>query len=121
MHPRTTTAGSLLAAGLLLTGCNSGSSHDKASTSTTTPHAPATAATTASTAAAPTSEPAAPPGDRLATGARTAACWHAIRDQYTPGTVQLTGSPTEPPSCLGLSTDEVSTIAADVLQHQTDS
>jgi hypothetical protein len=60
------------------------------------------------------------PDSPLATGSRTGPCWQAIRAQYEPGTMQLTGAPTEPPACLGLSTDEVSAIATDVLEHQSD-
>lgn len=101
-------AAGLLLAGLTLTGCSSSNA------SHTTP------ATTGSAATAPVSEQPIPAGDKLATGSRTVACWRAIRAQYTPGTVQLTGAPTTPPQCVGLSTDEVSEIAGDVLEHQTD-
>lgn len=111
MHTRTTTAaGLLLAAGLALTACSS-SSDDTAPTSTT----PATVAAKPTTA--PATEPPVP-DSALATGARTAACWKAIRDQYGPGTVQLTGAPTTPPECAGLTSDEISAVAEDVLEHQ---
>src|SRR5690242_18518458 len=114
MHTRTTTAAALLAtAGLLLTACSTATHHPG-------PHPTTTAATTGSNPATTTSEPPVPTGDQLATGARTTACWHAIRDQYTPGTVQLTGPPTTPPQCAALATDTLSDIAADVIQHQTD-
>lgn len=112
MHTRTATTAALLAAGLLLTACSSSS--DNAPTATPPP------ATTA--AAAPTTVPAAEqpvPDTKLATGVRTAACWKAIRDQYEPGTLRLTGEPAEPPTCLSLSTDEVSAVAEDVQEYLT--
>lgn len=110
MHTRTTTAAAvILAAGLTLTACSSSSHPDKPADATTQPVA---------STAAPNTAPI--PDSALAKGARTAACWRAIRDQYEPGTANLTGAPTEPPACQGLSTDEVSDIAEDVLEHQSD-
>jgi hypothetical protein len=103
MHTRTTTAAVLLTAGLTITACSPTSSGSRDTTPTTPP-------TTAGQAPIPDTA--------LAKGARTAACWRAIRAQYQPGTVQLTGAPTEPPECAGLSTDEVSAVAEDVLAHQ---
>lgn len=91
----------LLSAGLTLAGCSTSSSHDT----------PATSAPAAAT------EQPLPTGDQYATG-KTAACWRAIRDQYAPGTVQLTGAPTTPPQCAGLTADEISSVASDVLAHQ---
>jgi hypothetical protein len=108
MHTRTI-VGALIATAVLLTGCS-------------TSNSPTPAATTAP-ALPPASAPAteAPlPDSALATGTKTAACWLAIRGQYAPGTVQLTGAPTTPPQCAGLSTDEVSVVATDVLEHQLD-
>lgn len=107
-----TTATVLLAAGLLA-GCTS-SHHSTPTTS------PATASSAPAATPAPPSERPLPSGDTLATGQHTTACWRAIRDQYAPGTVQLTGAPTTPPQCAGLSTDQVSAIAVDVVEHQTD-
>ena len=97
-----TAAGLLLATGLAIAGCSS-SSHD-------TPPTP--------TATAAVTQPPIPSGDQYATG-KTAACWRAIRDQYEPGTAQLTGAPTTPPQCATLTTDELADVAADVLEHQT--
>jgi len=59
---------------------------------------------------------ATPTGDYGAPG--PVACKAAIKDQYAPGTIQLTGAPTEPPACLGLTTDEVSQIATEVIDEQ---
>lgn len=99
-----TTAGLLLATSLAIAGCSTLSSHDA------TPTPTATAAVT---------QPPIPSGDQYATGARTAACWRAIRDQYEPGTAQLTGAPTTPPQCATLTTDELAAVAEDVLERQT--
>lgn len=104
---RTTALVLLAAAGIGLAGCSSSSHH--------TVH-PGTV--TAAPTTAPASEPPIPSDSTLATGATTAACWKAIRDQYTPGTVQLTGAPTTPPECAGLTSDQISDVAQDVLDHQ---
>ncbi|SEO84003.1 hypothetical protein [Actinacidiphila rubida] len=112
MYTRTATAaaGLLLATGAL-TACSS-SSHD-AKPTTTTPGTVAAKPTTAPASEAPI------PDTALAKG-KTAACWKAIRDQYTPGTMQLTGAPTTPPACASLTSDEISAVAEDVLAHQLD-
>lgn len=111
---RTTTAALTLvaSAGLALASCSTSSSHGHAAV-TYSGHSTPLATT------APASEPPVP-HTKLATGTRTAACWQAIRDQYTPGTVQLTGAPTTPPECAGLPSDEISAVASDVLAHQLD-
>ncbi|WP_435126483.1 hypothetical protein [Actinacidiphila sp. bgisy144] len=110
MHRTTATAvfGLLAAAGLLLAGCSSSSSHGHRVVTYSGKYTPLSVIT---------SEPPIPSDSKLAKG-RTAACWKAIRDQYTPGTVQLTGAPTTPPECAGLTADEVSAVASDVLAHQ---
>ena len=105
MHIRATVAGIVLATAALA-GCSNHRTYH-----TSFPDAvPPTAATPVTSAPLPKS--------KLATSPRTTACWQAIRGQYTPGTVQLTGAPTEPPACQGLTADEVSAIASDVLSHQ---
>ncbi|WP_377271899.1 hypothetical protein [Peterkaempfera sp. SMS 1(5)a] len=48
------------------------------------------------------------------TATGTAACHDAIKAQYDPNTGVLTGAPTQPPECAGLSTDQVSEIAIEV-------
>lgn len=101
MRHHHTAAAAMMLAGLALTACSTGGSHHD------TPSTPAA------------TQPPIPTGDHLATGKRTAACWKAIRDQYQPGTAQLTGAPTTPPQCSGLSTDELASVAEDVLEHQT--
>jgi len=102
----TTLTAAIVAAGIGLAGC-SGSSNQPTDV----------LGMTASPAATLASE-APLPDSRLATDPQTAACWRAIRDQYAPGTVQLTGAPAQPAACEALSADLVSQIAADVLEHQ---
>lgn len=53
-----------------------------------------------------------------AAGSDPAACHDALKAQYEPGTVTLTGAPTEPPACQGLTSDEVSKIAGNVINEQ---
>lgn len=48
-----------------------------------------------------------------------AACKKAIQAQYEPGTAKLKGQPGTPKQCDGLSTDEVSRIALEVIQENT--
>jgi hypothetical protein len=82
----------LLAAGLTLAGCSTeepGSNPPSAS-------------------AAPT---------HVATG--KAACRKAIKAQYVPGTAKLKGEPGKPKECAGLSSDEVSEIALQVIEENT--
>ncbi|WP_328913406.1 MULTISPECIES: hypothetical protein [unclassified Streptomyces] len=111
MHTRTTVAIGLgLAAGALaLTGCSSGSAHS------TPVHSATVRATPATVPAA-----AAAPKSKLSVDAKTAACWWAIRDQYAPGTAELTGAPTPPPQCAGLDADDLSDVVTDVIKHQSD-
>lgn len=113
MPHRTTAAAGLIRAGaaLLLTGCSSSSGHTPSVTET------GYSSTSPLPATLPASE-APIPDSTFATGAHTAGCWRAIRDQYTPGTMQPTGAPTTPPECAGLSSDGVSAVAEDVLAHQ---
>lgn len=47
----------------------------------------------------------------------TASCKEAIKDQYEPGTAQLTGAPTTPWECADLSGDELSQIVTDVISE----
>lgn len=112
MHHTTTVALAGLAAGIALTGCSSSSGHTHAKPTDSGWFSYSPLSTTAPVTERPV------PHTKPATGARTAACWKAIRDQYTPGTVQLTGAPTTPPACAGLSSDEISAVAADVIAHQ---
>jgi hypothetical protein len=109
---RAATAAALLVAGLALTGCSS-SNHGHAKVTFSGKYRPLNSVTTT-----PATEPPIPSDSKLATGARTAACWKAVRNQYTPGTVHLTGAPTTPPECAGLSSDEISDVVSDVLAHQ---
>jgi len=60
--------------------------------------------------------PATAPSPR-ATG--KAACRAAIKAQYVPGTAKLKGAPSTPAECAGLSTDEVSKIALEVVSENT--
>jgi hypothetical protein len=92
MHARAAAA-LVLAGAALLTACSS--SDDTPAAATTAPGAPVKAY---------------PPGP--------AGCHDAIKAQYEPGTVTLTGAPTEPPACQGLTSDEVSQIATDVINEQ---
>ncbi|MDJ0345697.1 hypothetical protein QMK19_34240 [Streptomyces sp. H10-C2] len=97
MHTRHTAAALILAATLLLAGCSNDPKPDPAGTTT-----PPAAATTA-----------APPA-----GSAAAACRAAIKAQYEPGTVNLTGAPTRPPACQGLTSDQVTEIAQAVIEEQ---
>lgn len=98
MNTRTTTAAAvLLTAGLLLTGCSDNSYQPSPQPATTT-SAPATS---------------------TVTGTGPAACRAAIKAQYAPGTLQLTGAPTQPPACEGISADDLSQIVSDVIAENT--
>lgn len=109
MHTRTTVAIGLglgLAAGALaLTGCAHSTPVHNATVRVTPTTVPAAAAA---------------PKSKLSVDARTAACWWAVRDQYAPGTAQLTGAPTPPPQCAGLDADDLSDVVTDVIKHQSD-
>ncbi len=63
---------------------------------------------------------AAAPKSSLSINPTTSACWWAIRDQYVPGTAQLTGEPSLPPQCAGLNPDDISDLVRDVLAHRSD-
>lgn len=88
-------AATIAVATLLLAGCSSGTDDSPTSVTPTMPTAPAKV------------YPATPAG-----------CHDALKAQYAPGTITLTGQPTEPPACQGLSTDEVSSIAEKVISEQ---
>lgn len=59
----------------------------------------------------------APSASRVVAG--KAACRAAVKAQYAPGTAKLTGAPTQPPECAGLSADVVSQIVLDVVAENT--
>jgi hypothetical protein len=111
-HRTTTTALALAAAGLLLAGCSSGTSGTTPATTSTSP--PMVTARTPFKMPSHSPEPL----STLATDPDTAACYKAIKDQYEPGTITLTGAPAEPPACQGLTTDQVSEIATAVIGDQ---
>jgi hypothetical protein len=142
MHARTAAATVLLAAGLALTACSS-SSDNKSPTPASTSAPSPTFSTEADYIRACTRAIIAAPDDPMP-GACTAlrsddfdtallaaqrsgktggagidSCKAAIREQYEPGTAILTGAPTTPPECAGLSADELSQIVTDVIAENT--
>lgn len=109
----------LLTTALLLAACTSTGGSRPSDTATAT--APATI--TASTVAKATPKlSAATPAHTAATKAAApgpASCKAAIKAQYGPGTAQLTGAPSKPPACEGLSSDELSQVVTDVITENT--
>lgn len=144
MHRTTTTVAGLLAAGLLLAGCSGGDS-DKPTTPPPTTAAVTTTAAPSKADLLAACEAAIEAGRDTGNGApecadlplddyydalaranqagrdklTAASCAAAIRDQYEPGTAQLTGAPTTPPECADLSEDELSQLVLDVIAENT--
>lgn len=144
MH-RTTTTALALTAGLLLAGCSGSSGDAKPAVTPPTTAAVTTAAAPGKAELLAACEAAMEAGRDTGSGApecadlplddyydalaranqagrdklSTASCRAAIKDQYEPGTAQLTGAPTTPPECADLSEDELSQIALDVIAENT--
>lgn len=109
MRNRTTAAAlGLATVSALLTGCSSDKPQPRPGITRTTP---------AHTTTTPTASPKKTSSGHQASG--PAACRSAIKAQYQAGTAILTGAPTQPPACAGLSSDQISQIVLDVIQENT--